>query len=567
MSASQPIPIVQWDYQEPNIQRDRYAKPSLQLTRLAVATASRGSIADSPAAYANSSFVLDFTAPAVQCQDVSPDILQPFNIASGCDHLRGEYDDASEDDSCEDLWSYIGWVPDSNSLVPFKADSIHNSSLPLEVAGATSRSGPTPSLRSPFYGGFQNDPVTLYVATRNQWKSATSNEWGVLNCSLFNASYVVNMTSDSNRRNHPTLLNVTMLNNVSDGTDTPHRLYGTPIPEVNKEIFSFLALMDSMGKLFLGTIFEAMRGSAPPQEFPYYNDVDIVIQPTEIMRTLLPFTTQLLPFITKIFDDGDPIDESQWTVIGRWERKYLNQTAAYPKYAADSPLFSQSLGTAIEQLFQNVSMSFFSEPAFVKDTDEDVEITILQSENVFSYDYTNLLLSYGIALGLSLCACIIGCISVWHNNVSYSNKFSTILRTTRGEGIETLVAPGDRSGADPLPKYLKKARIDLGLSRTSPTWDEGSQVELQQRFEQTPQVVSEESVSMDRQEDGEESREQIEPQHYCPEPDESNERRGSNATRAEDNVVHERPVGFIERDSSVPTSEVDTGVASATTSS
>jgi hypothetical protein len=54
--------------------RFEYFKASLGLTRLAMATATRGSILDSLALYSNSSYIISFEAPAVQCQDVASDI-------------------------------------------------------------------------------------------------------------------------------------------------------------------------------------------------------------------------------------------------------------------------------------------------------------------------------------------------------------------------------------------------------------------------------------------------------------------------------------------------------------
>lgn len=45
------------------------------------------------------------------------------------------------------------------------------------------------------------------------------------------------------------------------------------------------------------------------------------------------------------------------------------------------------------------------------------------------------------------------------NGASYTQKFSTVMRTTTVLG--QVVAENDRSGADPLPKYLSRARVDL----------------------------------------------------------------------------------------------------------
>jgi hypothetical protein len=59
-----------------------------------------------------------------------------------------------------------------------------------------------------------------------------------------------------------------------------------------------------------------------------------------------------------------------------------------------------------------------------------------------------------------LLASIAGCIAIYRNGASYTQRFSTILRTTTGLG--QVVAENDRTGADPLPKYLSRTRVKLG---------------------------------------------------------------------------------------------------------
>jgi hypothetical protein len=195
-----------------------YSRASLGLSRLAMATTTRGSILDSQALYANSSYTISFEAPAVQCQEVTPEILDPFiEASSGCDCLTGEEPLTSEGEpdfsiDCWDLWYYISWVPSSDSLVPFEADSIYNSSLPLEAAIANSRNTIERYSQSPFLGSFGDEAMSIYIATRDLGRSQTSGSWSVICCSLHNATHIVNMTSDANRRAVPSLLSVSLLN-------------------------------------------------------------------------------------------------------------------------------------------------------------------------------------------------------------------------------------------------------------------------------------------------------------------------------------------------------------------
>jgi hypothetical protein len=491
--------------------RFEYFKASLGLTRLAMATATRGSILDSLALYSNSSYIISFEAPAVQCQDVASDILDPFIKASGCDYLSGkepdgfDYGVALDPETpayqayleCYDLWFYVSWVPGPSSLVPFEADSIHNSSLPLEDAVANARDRPAPS---PFFGSFEGGAMSIYVATRDLGRSQTSGAWSALRCSLHSATYFVNMTSDANRRTVPSLLNVSLLDEISDSVSSPIVEVNSTITASAKATFNHMAIMESMGPIFLGTIFEE-KGLLFNKDLPYPFEGGTVVQPAHLMQSMLPFTVQLLPIFSRPFMPEDPID-SQWSVIDNLQIEDSNWIIAVPAIATDASTFNLPLGAAIEQLFHNLSMSFLSEPAFVRDTDEEVLITLRQTRNIYSYRYKNLFPSYGVALGLSLLACIVGWMSVINNNASYSNRFSTVLRVLSEGNAAGFVVPEDCKGRDTLPMYLAKARIDLSHGMRVQEGDGGSEVELHQIFEQRSETSSGKDLVQELREDG-----------------------------------------------------------------
>jgi hypothetical protein len=405
-----------WDYTE-----YFYERPSPQISRLAVSTASRGSIVDSLAVYANSTYIINFIAPAVQCREQPPDLLQPFVAASSCDHLSGKtfrpktpccsaVSASASDFSptlCSDLWSYIAWAPNSSSRVPFGPGSVQNNSLPLELRtlGSVARQTVADNLDysvSPFYGGFQDEPVTIHIATTTEGVGRNSDSWKVLTCSLFNASYMVNMTSDSNRRNIASLLNVTLLNEVPDGTSGGKLKGDVKIFMINTIMFNHMALMESVGKIFMEITSEQNGAASGTEGFPYPDDTRMSVQPVQLMQTLVPFTTQLLPLVSKTLY-GDVPDERQWITIAENRTTGLrDRYAAVPAFAKTASSFNRSLASTVEQLFHNISMSFLSEPAFVKESDEPVMITVQRTQNVYRYGQINLLLSYGLALGLSL---------------------------------------------------------------------------------------------------------------------------------------------------------------------
>jgi hypothetical protein len=116
--------------------------------------------------------------------------------------------------------------------------------------------------------------------------------------------------------------------------------------------------------------------------------------------------------------------------------------------------------------------------------------------NVYDYDQKNLLISYGVALVLTLLACAVGCAKVYRNGVSYSNLFSTVLRTTRHlQSFDALLVGRDQIGADPLPRHLATAQVQLGPSQSVENDDSHeSQIELSPRQCESTGRQSERSI-------------------------------------------------------------------------
>jgi hypothetical protein len=57
---------------------------------------------------------------------------------------------------------------------------------------------------------------------------------------------------------------------------------------------------------------------------------------------------------------------------------------------------------------------------------------------------------------------VIGLWAMLANGRTYSQNFSTILRTTRNAGLQgTTLGVVDTTGADPLPGHLARAKIDF----------------------------------------------------------------------------------------------------------
>lgn len=101
---------------------------------------------------------------------------------------------------------------------------------------------------------------------------------------------------------------------------------------------------------------------------------------------------------------------------------------------------------------------------------------IRSPQNRYVYIAWRLLVSYLVGLGLSAIGIAFGFWALLANGVSYSQKFSTVLRTTRHAQMDIGLTAEDTKGIDPLPKHIAKAMV-----RFETLAHGNSDVELKQR--------------------------------------------------------------------------------------
>jgi len=471
---------------------DWYTKPTQQLSRLAATTAFRGAIPDHQTLHPNSTYELQFNAPALQCQPSTVDIMWQFNRAAGCNFTQT---DAAPGKPCEQIVPYVSWVPGRLSLVPFGNGTVSSGLLPLDDVLNNPSLG---TLYSESYlGAYEDGPSSLFVATRNDSRIRDPS-WSVLNCSLFNATYTVHESSDSNSRSQSRLSEVRLLNTVPFHKQTSHAM-SKPRSTLDSIIFSYIALMDSFNRLLVGSMVTTRSSTIAHTH--YWNGPDIKSQNPNVMNTLLAFSNELVRFQSRVKTAGNDLlpDDPLWTLVEKSDDWAL---ISLPNEALESPSYNRSLASAIEELFQNMTLALFSDARFLRDSEQPVNITISYTRNVYSYSSRNLLISYGTALGLTLLASVAGCLAIFFNRASYTNKFSTIMRTTAG--FEYLVHERDRTGADPLPKHLAKARIHIGhreggvgemRSSSEVAGERRAMMDRREEIPKVPEVVSQRSVS------------------------------------------------------------------------
>jgi len=108
-----------------------------------------------------------------------------------------------------------------------------------------------------------------------------------------------------------------------------------------------------------------------------------------------------------------------------------------------------------------MTLSLFSSPSFLIESDVPVNVTTMRSHNIYIYSSTRLVLSYVIALVLALISSICGLLAIRQNGASYSNRISTFLRVAVQQDLYSLIPPDEHRGADLLPQSIANAKFDL----------------------------------------------------------------------------------------------------------
>lgn len=331
----------------------------------------------------------------------------------------------------------------------------------------------------------------LLIATRSFRSNLDDNgtrlsNWEVLNCSLHYATYAVTILSTNER------------SFVSDYTVDPHNDIILPATSNLQESiafsppessdFGYLALLSCLDLILSGKVGTIRRtsGATDSVKLPVFGSSGILgTTPMYARELLLANVVQLghLPYPYNV-------TEHYWI------------KSSFDDVISTASTLNRSLASGVEELYQNMTLSLFSRKRFLADHSETTKITTELWHNTYTYRSRNLLLSYGIALLLSLASCTLGCFTIYQNGVSYSNRFSTILRVVRGHElaeIDSLLTQEDREGTDPLSGHLATTRLALGRDVAEDSVDHcESGAELQQMIKR----VSEQDATTEQSEGG-----------------------------------------------------------------
>ncbi len=88
-----------------------------------------------------------------------------------------------------------------------------------------------------------------------------------------------------------------------------------------------------------------------------------------------------------------------------------------------------------------------------------VNVTIQYPIQIYMYHPADLYIAYGIGLLCTLLCLGLGINAIIKNGSTFSNNFSSILRSTRNPELNTIIQVDEFSGSDPLPSHTAKSTI------------------------------------------------------------------------------------------------------------
>ena len=118
---------------------------------------------------------------------------------------------------------------------------------------------------------------------------------------------------------------------------------------------------------------------------------------------------------------------------------------------------NRTLDRAIEDLANNITISTLSSANFTRISTGRINIT--DTQNVYVYNRTNLIISYGVVVIISFAAVCIGIASLIENGVYHYTNFSAFMATTRNRDLD-IIARGYCLGD---VKEIEKQRLMFGM--------------------------------------------------------------------------------------------------------
>ncbi|KXS97850.1 hypothetical protein AC578_7656 [Pseudocercospora eumusae] len=466
-----------------------YNGPTYMVERIAYSVATGGTILPISPSAPNTSWSLDFNGPALRCNNINATMqaLMQTNILNA---YRGN--------SCQQPYNYLAWTAANGSPTPSEGiasneDPFGNHAVPFsDSTPFTMNQGTLGPLLYDAVGAKGNattngtanatQVATIYFAAIPKFKyrelgSCNANpnmtaeqvdvEFGryfvnstILECQLWNTSYhtdftyvdgqqSIDITTSERGKDIPvdTLAGFYMNGDYPKCAGLNIDYEGCNVDRYTLQRLSFQAILDAFGRVFVGTVLDG-------QQSKYGGTYTTA---TKVMSTVL-LDTKELSFLRAPSNWATAAETGTYTHLGSTDN--MPSLYDWTAEARQKPFLKHT----IEELFQNITLSMLSSAHFHPNTSSPfaphlVNVTSHIYHNVYEYSAAKLWLTYGLAIAFTLLGVVFGLLAIFANGASYSDDFSTILRTARYARLSDEVQPGDEDGRDPLPRYLGAATV------------------------------------------------------------------------------------------------------------
>lgn len=484
-----------------------YAGPSRTVQRITDAVAAQGAMLPVAAPSVNSTWDLEFIGPSLHCTPVSSGFRNEVldNILNYTANNLG---------NCSYGPGYMAWHPEFMTLdgpmtnyLPF----LDNSSSGT-LNNYNSHGYPYGDLASVFFA----IAPTLFTSTWSSdgaydaptmcvgkpwYKTGLANYYNsstILRCDVHNSTYdttfsFVNGVQEVDIKSVTDITDTAMITigevnaffNSSNQTDISLR--PQPCPS------SFTSDINASGGVSSACLFDPLALSTMSYQAVMHAFTDLVSGTISLgdMQDQLSIITSTTRLSSTVLANAPELAFLQSPQTGPKTPPSVQQRAAMWEQQPFAGLVNAAAATkvtlpfqqALEQLFQNITMSLMSAPdlqyVFLSPTMGSAELTsssqrpntssiyypdeiVVQSaigENIYVYAAYKLWLAYGMMVGATALIVFFGIAAMIANDASFSNEFSTILRISRGAQLSHEINRADLSGRDPLPAYAKNATV------------------------------------------------------------------------------------------------------------
>ncbi|KAL8848660.1 MAG: hypothetical protein Q9221_006334 [Calogaya cf. arnoldii] len=529
-------PLVGWgstgpgEGQKPGIHY-LYNGPSLTVKRITSAVAAQGSILPVPALSVNSTWDLDFDGPSLHCSPVDSDFRRAAldNILNYTFARYGSTEGQSSPSGCAVGPGYMAWHPNwmrpnqsVEDLLPFliqntnpsndrvvadKSDALNNdnshgkpyskmASIFLAICPSLFKAGSSdicPEESSyqaglaeynetstvlrcdmhkstyhtafSFVDGVQNvrikdvigiteTPMTTIGHVEAYFGSSDQDDWDIWDDAILQPQTCPPETTDSD------------LETAWDGDRSTCFL-----DPVVLSTLSYQAIMHAFIDLVAGMISQGNR----------LDFGTLVDSNTKLDSTVLALAPELA-FLQAKRETSQQSAQQRAVTWNQQPFMGLVNAAAAPESALP---FQE----ALEQLFQNITISLMSAPDLQPNVSSayfpnKTEVISTTGENIYIYSASKLWLAYGLAVGATAIIVSLGLAAMIANEASFTNRFSTILRLSRGAQLSYEINYTDLSGRDPLPTYAKKATVRFWPQSVSQIKDQNAYIPVNREIEE-----------------------------------------------------------------------------------